>query len=132
MTDILYASGSATNAGIDYQQRVAAWFLVALLYNYDISIILDLSHPSYISEIAFETAENIDDLRLQLTNQNSVFLQIKRSLNLSTSSNSDFYKTIKQFVKQFLLNKVSKDILYADYFTGFLFENHEGFGKNFR
>lgn len=110
MTDILYASGSATNAGIDYQQRVAAWFLVALLYNYDISIILDLSHPSYISEIAFETAENIDDLRLQLTNQNSVFLQIKRSLNLSTSSNSDFYKTIKQFVKQFLLNKVSKDI----------------------
>ncbi len=99
MTDNLYASGSATNAGIDYQQRVAAWFLVALLFNHDISSTLDLSAPSYIKEIAFETAENIDDLRLQLTNQNNIFVQIKRSLSLSTSTNSDFYKTIKQFVR---------------------------------
>ncbi len=110
MTDTLHASGSATNAGIDYQQRVAAWFQVALLFNHDISSTLDLPEPSNIMEIAFETAENIDDLRLQLTNQDNIFLQIKRSLNLSTSSNSDFYKTIKQFIKQFVLKKSSKDI----------------------
>jgi hypothetical protein len=110
MADTLYASGSATNAGIDYQQRVAAWFQVALLFNHDISSTLDLPEPSYIMEIAFETAENIDDLRLQLTNQDNIFLQIKRSLNLSTSGNSDFYKTIKQFIKQFILKKSSKDI----------------------
>ncbi len=110
MTDNLYASGSATSAGIDYQQRVAAWFLVALLFNHDVSNTLDLPETSYIKDIAFETAENIDDLRLQLTNQNNIYLQIKRSLNLSTSTNSDFYKTIKQFVKQFVLNMYSKDI----------------------
>ncbi len=110
MANNLYASGSATNAGIDYQQRVAAWFLVALLFNHDISSGLDLPEPSYIKEIAYETAESIDDLRLQLTNQNSIYLQIKRALSLSTSTNSDFYKTIKQFVKQFVLNKSSKDI----------------------
>lgn len=89
MTDTLYASGSATNAGLDYQQRVAAWFQVALLFNHDISSTLDLPEPANIMEIAFETAENIDDLRLQLTNQDNIFLQIKRSLNLSTSSNSE-------------------------------------------
>jgi hypothetical protein len=99
MTNNLYAAGSATNAGIDYQQRVSAWFLVALLFNYDISCTLDLPVSSYIKEIAFETAENIDDLRIQLTHQNNIYLQIKRSLNLSTSTTSDFYKTIKQFVK---------------------------------
>jgi hypothetical protein len=59
MIDTLHASGSATNASIDYQQRVAAWFQVALLFNHDISSTLDLPELSNIMEIAFETAENI-------------------------------------------------------------------------
>ena len=92
------AGGQATNAGIDYQQRVSAWLLLNLYLESDASVFFEnLSSESIISKIYFETATPIDDLKVTLSNSKTLFFQIKRSLNLSEIETSDFYKTIEQF-----------------------------------
>jgi hypothetical protein len=101
-------SGSATNSGIEYQQRVAAWFLVNLLLESDVSSQLELEDINIIIEIAFEISEYIDDLKLSFRDDFEAFLQIKRNVSLSTSTSSDFVKTIKQFVSQYLQNPCEK------------------------
>ena len=94
-------SGSATNSGIDYQQRVSAWFLIALLQGFDISEFIDLPDSLKVCEVAFETNKPIDDLQVKFHDGNTAYLQIKRSLTLSDQSQSDFYKTVEQFVSEY-------------------------------
>jgi len=105
----LIASGAATNAGIDFQQRVSAWFLAAMFLKLDISDIAGFYIPATIREIAFETSTPIDDLKLSC-NELEIYLQIKRTIQLSTDSSTPFYKTIEQFFKQHLLGECEKEI----------------------
>lgn len=102
--EINSSGGSATNAGIEYQQRVSAWFLIAMFSKTNaVAGSLGLSSDLAITSISYETAEYIDDLKLACSNGQSLYLQIKRRLSLSSSDQSDFYKTIDQFVRQYLL-----------------------------
>lgn len=103
-------SGSATNSGIDYQQRVSAWFLIALLQGFDITEFIDLPDGLKVREVAFETNTPIDDLQVNFHNGNKAYLQIKRSLTLSDQNQSDFYKTIEQFVSEYSEKPNSQDI----------------------
>lgn len=97
-------AGMATNAGINYQQRVSASFLMLMLINNDISIFVN--HPTFkdkkIENLQLEGTDKIDDLIILLNDNHKLFFQIKRSVNLSDSKQSDFYKTIDQFIQQFL------------------------------
>jgi hypothetical protein len=100
------AGGQATNSGIDYQQRIAAWFLINQYSKFDISAYFDqLDEELIIAKTHFETSQNIDDLNLTCANNKSIYLQIKRSLSLSTRDTSDFYKTTKQFIQEFIKNE---------------------------
>jgi hypothetical protein len=104
------AGGQATNSGINYQQRISAWFLINQYSKFDISIYFDqLDEQLIISKTHFETSEFIDDLNLTCENGKSIFLQIKRSLSLSIRDTSDFYKTIKQFIEEFVKNEQTKN-----------------------
>lgn len=104
------AGGQATNSGIDYQQRIAAWFLINQYSKFDISVYFDqLDEELIIKKTHFETSQNIDDLNLTCENNKSIFLQIKRSLSLSTRDTSNFYKTAKQFIQQFIKNENTKN-----------------------
>ena len=104
------AGGQATNSGIDYQQRISAWFLINHYSKFDISVYFDqLDEELIISKTHFETSQNIDDLNLTCENNKSIYLQIKRSLSLSTRDKSDFHKTIKQFVQEFIKNEDTKN-----------------------
>lgn len=104
-------SGSGTNSGIDYQQRVSAWFLIALLQGFDITeFVVDLPDSLKVREVAFETNTPIDDLQINFHNGNKAYLQIKRSLALSDQNQSDFYKTIEQFVSEYSEKPNSQDI----------------------
>jgi hypothetical protein len=95
--------GQATNSGIDYQQRIAAWCLINQYTEFDVSTYFDqIDEKLVIDKIHFETDKPIDDINLLCKNNKKVFLQIKRSLSLSVRENSDFYKTILQFVKEFI------------------------------
>lgn len=104
------AGGQATNSGIDYQQRVAAWCLINQFTEFDISIFFDqLDEELIIEKTHFETSEHIDDLNLTCKNYKVIFLQIKRSLSLSIRDSGDFYKTIQQFVYEFIKNEKTEN-----------------------
>lgn len=99
-------SGTATNSGINYQQRVSAAFLTLCLLDNDISIFLN--YPQFqnkkIDTLQLEGMDEIDDLVITLQNRHKIFFQIKRTVNLYDSKKSDFHKTIDQFIKQYLNN----------------------------
>lgn len=103
-------AGSATNAGINYQQRVSATFLLTCLFETEISLFFN-SHKfnkKIIHSIQLEGIDKIDDLIIKLDNQEKLFCQIKRKVNLSDSKASDFYKTIDQFIQQYLNNNTNE------------------------
>jgi hypothetical protein len=95
-------SGVAVNAGIDYQQRVSAWFLTLMFAQSRISPLFALPHDLTINSIAYENADYVDDLKLVCTDTYTVYLQIKRRLSLSATERSDFRKAMSQFVRQFI------------------------------
>lgn len=104
------AGGQATNSGIDYQQRIAAWCLINQFSEFDISAFFDqLDEKLLIEIIQFESSETIDDLNLICRNQKIIFMQIKRSISLSIRESSDFYKTVKQFVEEFIKNEYTEN-----------------------
>lgn len=104
------AGGQATNSGIDYQQRIAAWCLINQYTQFDIATYFDqIDEELIIEKTYFETGRAIDDINLLCENKKIVFLQVKRSITLSTRATSEFYKTIKQFVEEFIKEEKTKN-----------------------
>jgi hypothetical protein len=100
--------GAATNSGIDYQQRVAAFFVLAMALDLDCSNILERDNEAKIFNVSFETGDSIDDIVVTHKDSKS-YLQVKRKLSLSERTDSDFYKTIDQFVRQYRKSKNNND-----------------------
>jgi len=94
--------GAATNSGINYQQRIAAFILVSQYTEFDLSTVFGMNDSLKINTIHFETEHPIDDLKI-VCQDYKLFLQIKRSLSFQVDENSDFYKTIKQFIYQYIV-----------------------------
>ncbi len=101
-------SGAGTNSGINYQQRIAALALVAQYTDFDLSRTFGISEYLKIESTHFETNDPIDDLKIKC-NGCSLFLQIKRTLSLQIEEGTDFYKTINQFVIQYLKKSINKE-----------------------
>ena len=98
------ASGSATNAGIDYQQRVGAWFLVSQYTGFNINKTVDIEKDLILESIHFETLDNVDDIRINCKDV-TIYCQVKRKVSsLSSSAKSDFNKAVKQFVAEYIEN----------------------------
>ncbi|MBE4115595.1 hypothetical protein HJ109_18940 [Vibrio parahaemolyticus] len=102
------AGGAATNAGIDFQQRISALFLTHMFMDVVFIDDLGMDKNSKIVELKFESNNEIDDLVIK-TEQSTIFIQAKRSITCSESESSEFYKVIKQFVSQYLTNTNSND-----------------------
>ena len=94
------AGGAATNAGIDFQQRISAIFMTHMLM--DVAFIDDLgmTKSAKIQSLQFESNEAVDDLVVQTT-LGTVYIQAKRSISCSMVITSEFSKVIKQFVAQY-------------------------------
>ena len=91
----------ATNAGIDFQQRVSAFMMILMEFGIDVSKVLGISNAEEkIVKINFEACESIDDLVLTLESGKMIYFQMKRTISLSDDSSSEFYKVCKQFVSQ--------------------------------
>ncbi len=101
-------SGSGTNSGINFQQRIAALSLVAQYVDFDLSSTLRIDEKLEIESVHFETDDPIDDLKLICKNC-KVFLQIKRALSFQTDGGTDFYSVIDQFIAQFVKKEKSKE-----------------------
>ncbi|WP_343083188.1 hypothetical protein [Blautia producta] len=101
----------ATNAGIDYQQRVSAFFLVLMLRNKDMDLFVPGANGK-IQWIQFESMENIDDMVLANDSGNNYYFQIKRKISFQSTPKSEFYKTCIQFVKQYEKGKEKRENYY--------------------
>ncbi len=101
--------GAATNSGIDFQQRIAALVLVHILADIKNYHSLQLGEDVDVNELRFETNDSIDDLVL-ITTGGRAFIQAKRSVSLSDNVNSDFSKTLRQFVNQYATDHINTDM----------------------
>lgn len=101
----------ATNAGIDFQQRVSAYMMLLMEFDMDISLALQLNRNDKIVGLNFEACESIDDLVITLDSEKIIYFQMKRTISLSDSETSEFYGVCEQFVKQHLKQN-KNDIAY--------------------
>ena len=95
------AGGAATNAGVEFQQRVAAWCLVLMHCASDPKALLDLPDTGSITTVRFEAKTPIDDVVLVTERDREILIQAKRRVSLSEAAGSDFVSTLDQFVSQY-------------------------------
>ncbi|MCP4179632.1 MAG: hypothetical protein GY756_17880 [bacterium] len=101
-------SGAGTNLGIEYQQRVSAWFLVQLYLETSLNLFFRNFNKDFIPlELHYESDNAIDDLNVIGSNY-TLFAQIKRNLAMSSDEKSDFYSVLNQFIENY------KDSVYDD------------------
>jgi hypothetical protein len=96
------AGGAATQAGTDYQNRVAAWIAVRILAEKDASPPWDLPSHVTLEFIRCETEQPVDDLLVGTSSNGHIFIQAKHALSLETSESSDLASSIDQCVRQFI------------------------------
>ena len=97
--------GNATASGVGFQGYVGAWFAACHLLPdrpLDESLL-----GTTVQSITFETRLDVDDIQI-VTERGWIFVQAKYSLNLSTSLDSEFAKTVDQFVNQWVACSTGK------------------------
>lgn len=107
-------SGAATNAGIDFQSRVGASILTTMLAtSAELQLLLDLgAQQSVALSLSFESDEEIDDFCIR-TEHCGIFIQAKRSIDLSREESSELSKTLGQCVSQYLKDPSLRDDSYV-------------------
>jgi hypothetical protein len=94
--------GAATNSGIDFQQRVGALAMVAMLVDVVDLSMFGLGDAGEVpDEVRFETADGIDDVVI-VSASTHTYVQAKTTLDLSSSTSSTLSSVMRQFVVQFL------------------------------
>ena len=104
MSTPLGGGGSATQAGTDYQNRVAAWMAVQILSEQEASLPWGLAAKLTFEFLRCETEQPVDDILVGLS-EGFAFIQAKHALNLQTGANSDLASALDQFVRQFIANQ---------------------------
>ena len=101
MSQASSGGGAAGAAGYEYQHRVASWFAVNVLAEHGWSPMCGLPAGTTLEGIQCESREATDDVLVHTSQDGYLFGQVKRSLNLSTKSDSPFASAVAQFVRQF-------------------------------
>jgi hypothetical protein len=94
------AGGAAAQAGINFQNRVAAWVAVRILCESSGAGIFGLA--GIPSLVRCETEQPVDDLLVGTSASSFAFLNVKHSLDLSSAANSTLGTVVHQFVRQIL------------------------------
>jgi hypothetical protein len=100
------AGGAAAAGGMDFQHRVAAWVAAHILAEKDAAIPWDLPVDRTLEWLRCETEQPVDDLLVGTSADGLVFAQIKRTLQLSKTSNSELASALDQFVRQFIASRL--------------------------
>jgi hypothetical protein len=90
--------GSATQAGIAFQNNVAAFLCVHILADAAIEFV-GLPAGVAPTTIELETAAPVDDILLYTSTGGRCFINVKRSVSLSTSPDSPLGSVLDQFVR---------------------------------
>ena len=94
--------GSATAGGMDFQHRVAAWAAAHILAEKGAALPWSLPADTTLEFLRCETEYPVDDLLVGTSAGGFVFAQVKRSLTLSDSPDSDLASALDQFIRQFI------------------------------
>src|SRR5437773_6831701 len=105
MSPTVGGGGSATQSGTSYQNRVAAWLAVQILAEADVSPPWCLPSQATLDSIRCEVSLPVDDILVAHSEGGHAFLQVKHSLNLELSPQSDLASAFDQFVRLFLESK---------------------------
>ncbi len=93
--------GAATQKGIAFQNRAAAWVAVRILAEQAASPPWNLPGRTTFEFIRCETEQPVDDLLIGTSEGGFVFVQVKHRLTLERRHDSAFASAIDQFVRQF-------------------------------
>jgi hypothetical protein len=91
--------GNATAAGVSFQAGVGAIFAAQLLTERSVDDRLRLG-AARVRSIRFETEAPLDDILVETDASGWIFAQVKTTLSLSESLESEFGKTVEQIVRQ--------------------------------
>ena len=95
--------GGATQAGINFQNRVAAWVATRILC--DMARVPIFGLREIPSLLRCETEQPVDDLLVGSRADTFAFAQVKHSIDLSDLPTSVFAGVVDQFAKQILANR---------------------------
>lgn len=95
------SGGAAGAGGFNFQHAVTAWAAVRILAGQGAPPAWELAADTTFDWLRCETEQPVDDL-LVGTNRGVAFCNIKRSLTIGTSADSEFASVLQQFVRQFL------------------------------
>lgn len=97
------SGGVATQVGINYQNRVAAWMCVRILAEEEASPLWGLSPDVKFEFIRCETEQPVDDLLIGTSKGGHAFIQVKhRILSVNKNEKDAVGSTLYQFVRQFI------------------------------
>ena len=94
--------GAATQAGSNFQNRIAAWIAVRILAEQDASPPWGLPVTGTLERLHCETAEPVDDLFVGTSTDDFVFIQAKHTVGLTTGPDSALASCLDQFVRQYI------------------------------
>jgi len=95
------SGGKAEAAGGDYETRVGVWYCVRVLLGTSAQPLYGLPASTRMTGVAFQTTAPVDDVNLVTSDDGYVFIQAKRTVQLSPAKNSPLWKSLDQFVRQF-------------------------------
>jgi hypothetical protein len=94
--------GAATQAGINYQNRVAAWLCVHIIAEQEAAPLWGLPKDVTFDFIRCETEQPVDDILVSTSHCGHAFIQVKHTVTSSSTKDSALASTLEQFVRQFL------------------------------
>lgn len=94
--------GAATAGGMDFQHRVSASLAVLILAEKDAALPWDLPAGVTLDWLRCETEQPIDDIMAGTSAHGLIFIQAKKTLNLSTGTDSALASVVDQCVRQFI------------------------------
>ncbi|MBU7440923.1 ATP-binding protein [Paraburkholderia fungorum] len=94
------AGGRAEAAGGGYETLVAAWYCVRILLGRLAHPLFDLPPNTRLLVLRSQSGEDVDDINCQTSDDGVVFVQVKRTIGLTTGETSPLAKALDQFVRQ--------------------------------
>ncbi|MGO8867584.1 MAG: hypothetical protein ACLQME_13890 [Alphaproteobacteria bacterium] len=95
------SGGKAEASGSNYETLVAAWYCHCILLGKSTQPPLDLPSTIQLTSLICQSDAPIDDINARTSEDGIVFVQAKRTVNLSTSLTSSFSGALDQFVRQY-------------------------------
>lgn len=94
--------GAATQAGVIYQNEVAAWLCVRILAEQEVASLWGLPDDVTLEFLRCETEQPVDDILVGTSQGGHAFIQVKHTVKSSTTRDSALASSLEQFTRQFL------------------------------